>query len=123
MQRIAPLLILGCLAAACAPPTTADNQNPATTPRLTAELFWQKALALLNEHNGYVTPERFEKVFGERLEPVQFHDPNMTPYTLQTPVDGYFRTRLTVFSDVYTDRIEPYTNGVHSAWGMQWGAD
>lgn len=78
---------------------------------------------MLNEREGYVTRERFEKTFGVRLQPVQFHEPNMTPYQLRSGIDWYFSKHLTTFSDAFTDLIEPYTNGVHSDWGLFWNAD
>jgi hypothetical protein len=78
---------------------------------------------MLNEREGYVSKEQFEKTFGVRLRPVQFHEPNMTPYQLHPGIDWYFTTYLTIFSEAFTDRTELEANGVHSLWGLFWSAD
>ena len=122
MQRLALSLILGCLAAS-APLNAEEDKTYATPPPFTAEAFWQKVFALLNEHDGYVTRERFEKTFGVRLTPVPSQDPNTISYALRAGDDWYFTTRLTLFSDAYTDRIEPYTNGAHSHWSLYWSEE
>jgi hypothetical protein len=121
-QRIAHWLMLAWLAAS-APTVAEQSQNYSAKPPFSAETFWHKALALLNEREGYVTRERFEKAFGVRLQPVQFHEPNMMPYELRAEINWYFTTRITIFSDKFTDLIEPYTNGVHSDWGLYWSED
>jgi hypothetical protein len=121
-QHLALPLMLA-LMAACAPTVAERPQDYSAKPPFSAERFWDKALALLNEREGYVGREQFEKTFGVRLRPVQFHGPMMTPYQLHPGIDWYFTTYLTIFSEAFTDRTELDANGVHSLWGLFWSAD
>lgn len=54
------------------------------------------------------------------LQPVQFHDPNQTPYELR---NWYIDGRLTMYSDAYTNKIITDRDGAHSEWGLFWKAD
>ena len=88
-------------------------------PPLTAEELWTKVLALLNEHDGSVTKERFEQVFDVRFGPPR-REEDGTTYLAHAGREWYFNAYVTIFNDQYKSVTGPEANGAHSGWYISW---
>jgi len=94
-------------------PASLDQGN--TSER---EEFWSKVLALLNEHNGFVTKERLEDALGFQFHATSF-EPDATVYLVRAGKDGYFDANLVVYNDSYR-ASSAAENGAHRSWYLGW---
>lgn len=114
-------MLLSIADGALSNPVAPVGPYPETSPYTAADL-WEKVLVLLNDHQGYVTKERFEKVFGVHLgQP--FTTKDSTTYRLVQGHSWYFDVRVSNYPDGYKTPIDPALNGAHSELYIGWKAD
>jgi hypothetical protein len=88
-------------------------------PPYTVAELWTKVLRALDTHNGSMTKERFETIFGMKFAHPRTESDAKT-YLAHEKVDWYFNGRVTIYNDNFRSVGDPDAKGAHSEWYIDW---
>jgi len=110
-------------------PRNTDSPTQATPPSgytipppFTADEFWEKILLLMREHDGYITKERFEDVFGVQLKQTKSYEDGSAMYSLKKGTDWYFDAGLWMTGEKFK-KPGGKMGGVSSSLRIDWDFD
>ena len=109
------LSIAGCMAHI---PVASAQVNS----QITAEAFWGRILALLNERDGSITKEQLEQALGARFGTPD-HGVDATRYELRADESSFFDAHYIAYNDKYVSPVGAESNGAHTAWYVGWKPD
>jgi hypothetical protein len=96
------------------------GQQPSAAWHGDVESLWMQALTLLNEHDGYLTKQRFEEKLGVHLQ-LQAGEREPTTYSLQERPDSPLVARISTYSERFKSALDPQLSGAHVEWFISWG--
>ncbi len=97
-------------------------------PPASADAFWKKVLAFLNQNEGYATKEQFAETFGIHfgyVDPehtVLTHQLAVTTFRARSGLDWYFDAWFEEFTEAWNSPGDP-ASGAHIAWSISWRED
>jgi hypothetical protein len=89
-------------------------------PPYGADELWSRVLLLVNEHDGYVSPERFAEVLGAHFGAID-HYREGASCRVRPRKDWYFSGAVFVYTKPF--KVPGTADVDHSAWSMTWGKD